>query len=114
MLVVAIIVLVIIVLIVRSRSEEAERASTPPSPPSDDVWVLGCQGPGVDCGYGSFDIYKDSRGELCLNNKVIYCKYQGKTVRAGSQCPFAKEHPDLLTKGCFCNDNDMDFLNPQK
>lgn len=61
----------------------------PVEPPSTNIYVLGCNG---DCGYfiPDFD----------AGDRMVYCKYQQKTVRQGSKCPFIN-CPDLLRKGSF-------------
>ena len=88
-----------VIYIVRRADEENHQANTPPEPPTEDVWIIGCRA--GDCGYGSWEFYQDASGEWQMNNKVVNCKYQNKKVRAGSQCPFAKDHPELLRKGVF-------------
>lgn len=63
--------------------------SKPIEPPSTNIYVLGCNG---DCGYFIPDFEAGDR--------MVYCKYQKKTVRQGSKCPFLST-PDVLRKGSF-------------
>lgn len=62
----------------------------PPEPPTTTVYMLGCNG---RCGYFIPDFEAGDR--------MVYCQYQKKTVKQGSDCPFKDDHPDLVRKGSF-------------
>lgn len=74
-----------------------------PMPPNEDVTILGCNG---DCGYWSPEFYTKSDGTLEMNAKKCYCAYKKQWVKEFSECPFAKEHPELLRPSVFAS---MDF-----
>lgn len=77
--------------------KERSRSSEPPTPPTFDVVIIGCN---CDCGYATLQFKKNANGDYDGTN-MIHCAYQNATVRKGSKCPFAEDHPDKLGKGVF-------------
>lgn len=62
----------------------------PPEPPTTTVYTLGCNG---RCGYFIPDYEAGDR--------MVYCRYQNKTIKQGSNCPFKDDHPEQVRKGSF-------------
>lgn len=82
-----IVIVVVAYLYIRKKKDEQPNYESP-KPPTKDVYMLGCN---WDCGYFVPD--------LEAGNGMVYCKYQGKTVRRGSDCPFKDAHRDQLREG---------------
>lgn len=93
-------VAVAVVCLTKGKKPEPQK---PIMPPCFDVYVLGCCG-GADCGYWSPDFINRPNGDVDINPNRCYCAYKQQYLKAGSECLFAKEHPEKVRKESVWDD----------
>lgn len=98
MLGIILIVGIVVYFVYKCTQQDNTYKSTPPTPPTEDVYMLGCCG-NVECGYWSLEVTHGSDGHMNMNAGKCYCSYKKQWVKEFSECPLAKEHPELIVRG---------------
>lgn len=79
------------------NKENNKKTNEPNNPPTTDVLAVGCNN---DCGYATPEFITKANGNFEFTD-CIYCAYQNKNVKRYSECKYAVDHPDKLSKGAF-------------